>query len=328
MQDNIEIGLMPLEARLNIIEYTALRAEALGYRGFALPETWAYSVPVVLAHLAAQTQQIGLSTGILGIWGRTAATIAMTAATLQQVSSGRFSLGLGASTPQLTEGLHDIPFEKPYSQLRQRITQIRALLSGERIPLEAGGGRPLKLNLEPQPEIPIVLAASSEKSIKLVGELCDGWLPYLYPRDRLLDAMALIDSQKESSFDPSRKIRIMASVPTVVAPNEALARAGAAWFLAFYLTTMGTIYRDSLSRLGFEKEVKSVMEANAGQQPSEVPADAEVLLEQLTIYGTPDQVQQRLATWYVHEDVTPALLFAPNLDEAAIDFTLNAFVAQ
>ena len=133
MSLNIEVGLMPLETRYDIIQHTALRADEPGYNGFALPETWAYSVPVLLAELAVRTRQINPGSGILSIRGRSAATIAMTAATLQTISEGRFVPGLGASTPQLSEGLHDVPFEKPYTRLKETITQIRTLLSGIRL---------------------------------------------------------------------------------------------------------------------------------------------------------------------------------------------------
>ncbi|MCI0709398.1 MAG: LLM class flavin-dependent oxidoreductase [Chloroflexi bacterium] len=326
MPVNIDVALMPLETRLDIIRHTATRADELGYRGFALSETWAHSTPILLADLAGHTKSITLGTGILSIWGRSAATIAMTASTLHAISSGRFILGLGASTPQLAEGLHDVAFERPYSELRRILQQVRALLAGERVELtEKPDARALRLNLDPQPDIPMMLAATSDRSIQMVGELCDGWLPFLYPRDRLLDAMALIERSKANSYDPDRTIKITPSLPTVVAPDEATARAGAAWFVAFYITTMGTIYRDSISRMGFEREVKMVMDANAGQRASIVPPEAEILLEQLTVYGTPQQVRQRLDTWRLHDSITPNILLSPNLEPAAIDYTLGAF---
>lgn len=327
MSVNIDVALMPLETRLDIIRHTATRADELGFQGFALSETWSHGTPILLADLAGRTNSITLTTGILSIWGRSPATIAMTATSLHMVSDGRFYLGLGASTPQLAEGLHDRAFEKPYTELRNTLRQVKSLLAGERVELSANPeARPLRLGLDPQPEIPLLLAATSDKSIKMVGELCDGWLPFLYPKDRLLDAMALIEEGKASSDNPDRPIKIVPSIPTVVAPDEAVARAGAAWFVAFYITTMGNIYRDSISRMGFEHEVKLIMEANAGQRPSIVPPEAENLLEQLAIYGTPQQVKERLAAWNLHENITPNILLSPNLKPSDIDYTLSAFV--
>src|SRR5204863_9734000 len=102
---------------------------------------------------AVRTERIALGSGIVGIWNRSAATIAMAALTLHAISGGRFVLGLGTSTPQLAEGLHDTPFETPIPRMRRVVTQVRALLRGERIPLAVTpGARALKLNVPPAPE--------------------------------------------------------------------------------------------------------------------------------------------------------------------------------
>ena len=135
MRPRIGLSVMPLETRHEAIIGLATEGDRLGYDGFFMPETWGYDMTVLLAEAAARTTRITLGTGILGIWNRSAATIAMAAATLHAMSGGRFVLGLGASTPQLAEGLHDTPFEPPVPRMRRMVTQIRALLRGERIPL-------------------------------------------------------------------------------------------------------------------------------------------------------------------------------------------------
>src|SRR6185436_3511578 len=102
--------------------------------------------------------------------------------TLHAMSGGRFVLGLCASTPQLAEGLHDTKFEAPVGRMRRIVTQTRALLRGERIPLAVTtGARALKLNVPPAPELPIYLAALGDASTRLTGELGDAWIPFLYP---------------------------------------------------------------------------------------------------------------------------------------------------
>src|SRR5690349_24241156 len=108
---------MPLENRHATFVALATQADRLGYDGLFLPETWAYDTTVILAEAAARTERLTLGTGILGVWNRSAATIAMAAATLATISRGRFVLGLGASTPQLTEGLHDVAFAAPIARL-------------------------------------------------------------------------------------------------------------------------------------------------------------------------------------------------------------------
>jgi alkanesulfonate monooxygenase SsuD/methylene tetrahydromethanopterin reductase-like flavin-dependent oxidoreductase (luciferase family) len=215
---------MPIENRLDILQYVAVRADELGYTGFGLPETWSYDTAVLLTAIAQQTNQIKLMSGIWGVWGRSAATMAMAAATLNIVSNGRFQLGLGASTPQLTEGWHDRPFYKPYTQLRQTVLQVRALLNGERISLQGETReRPLALNLPPQPDLPIYIAATSPKSIRLAGEVADGWLPYLVTRDKLPEYIAIMLAGAEAA-GVGKPLTVSAAIPVSIGPDRATAR--------------------------------------------------------------------------------------------------------
>ena len=320
------MSVMPLENRRQALVDLAIAADRGGYDFFTLPETWVYDITVVLAEAAVKTRRITLGTGILGVWNRSAATMAMAARTLGSMSDGRFILGLGASTPQLTEGLHDVPFTAPIGRMRRTISQVRALLRGERVPLAvATGARPLKLNVPPGPDVPIYLAALGDDATRLAGELADGWMPFLYPLRRLPDGIARLGEGAARGGHPGRVPEIFASVPTVVAADAAKAREGAAWFVSFYLTTMGTFYRDSLIRQGFEKEVKSVLAANTGKQQGIVPADAEELLEQLIVYGTPEEARRRLVRWHAAGASTVSLLLRPALPADELAMTLDAF---
>ncbi|MGH7391983.1 MAG: LLM class flavin-dependent oxidoreductase [Candidatus Rokuibacteriota bacterium] len=322
----IGVSVMPLENRREVLTGLATAADRLGYDGFFLPEAWGYDTTVLLADAAARTRRITLGTGILGVWGRSAATIAMAAAALHAVSGGRFALGLGASTAQLAEGLHDVPFRAPGARMRRTITQVRALLRGDRVPLaEMTAARALKLNVPPAPDLPIYLAALADESIRLAGELADGWLPFLYPLSRLSDGARLLREGAARAGDPDRAVAILPSVPTAVADDPAMAREGAAWFVAFYLTTMGPLYRSSLVRQGFDKEVAAVLAANAPKFTGAVPAEADRLLEELTVFGTPAEARARLARWHAAGAAMPALLLRPNLTPEEIELTLAAF---
>lgn len=189
VRTRIGLSVMALETRRDTIIGLATAGDSLGYDGFFMPESWAYDMTVLLAEAAARTTRIKLGTGIIGIWGRSAAAIAMAAATLDAISGGRFVLGLGASTPQLAEGLHDVPFEAPVRRMRRMITQIRALLRGERIPLSGTtSARALKLNLPAAPRVSINIAALGDSMTRLGGELADAWAPFLYPWSQLSTA--------------------------------------------------------------------------------------------------------------------------------------------
>lgn len=324
MKQPVAVSLMPLENRRETIVRLATEAERRGYAALFLPETWAYDVTVLLAEAAVRTQRIGLGTGVLSVWSRSAGTLAMAAATLHDISGGRFSLGLGASTAQLVEGLHDTPYREPFDRIRRTIVQVRTLLAGERLPLGTAGARPLRLNLPPVSDVPIHLAGLAPETIRLAGEVADGWMPFLFPRSRLAEGCALLREGTARVSPPRGLPTILPSLPTVIAADAAEARKGAAWFVAFYLTTMGPFYPRTISRLGFAKEVQAVIAANTTRGSAVVPPDAEVLLDELTVYGTPDQARARLARWQEAGAAMPILLLPPNQTAAQIDFALEA----
>jgi alkanesulfonate monooxygenase SsuD/methylene tetrahydromethanopterin reductase-like flavin-dependent oxidoreductase (luciferase family) len=314
-----------METRREAILRIASTADRLGYDAFFLPEAWAYDSTVLLAEIATCTQRIQLGSGILGIWGRTAATIAMAAATLHAVSGGRFILGLGASTAQLTEGLHDTPFDAPLTRLRRVLTQVRTLLRGERIPLTVTtDARALRLGIPAGAELPMYVAGLAPASVRLTGELADGWLPFLFPRSHLVEGDRLLQ-EGASLINPGRAVPICPVIPTAIGDTAAAARQQAAWFIAFYLTTMGELYRRILAHLGYKAEVEALLMANAPRTLPIVPNDAEVLLEELTICGTPDSAPSRLAGWYEAGASMPVLLLGPDLTPDQIDRTLEVF---
>jgi len=319
------VVMMPLETRHEAIFHLAISADEMGYDAIFLPETWSYDITTLLAQIAARTQRLQLGTGILSVWGRSAATLAMAASTLNIISEGRAILGLGSSTPQMAEGFHDTVYELPYKKVRTTIVQVRALINGERIPLEnVQEARPLRLNLPPQPDLSIYLAASAPKSIRIAGELCDGWVPFLFPRDRLADGIELLQEGAERVGGNRETWEVCPVIPTIVADDTTTARKGAAWVIAFYMTTMGPIYRNVLARYGYKAEVAVVLEANQDGKPSVVPSESEALLDQLTIYGTRNEVQQKLDLWFSSGATMPSLMMNPNLELPEIGRTLDA----
>jgi alkanesulfonate monooxygenase SsuD/methylene tetrahydromethanopterin reductase-like flavin-dependent oxidoreductase (luciferase family) len=317
-------AVVPLENRHEALLSTMTTAERLGYDAFFQNETWTFDATLLLAEAATRTTRLDLATGILGVWNRSPATIAMAASTLATLSRGRFALGLGASTQQLTEGLHDTPFATPIERMRRTVTQVRALLRGERIPLAVvNGARPLKLNAPPR-EIPIYLAALADESIRLAGEVADGWLPFLYPRDRLAEGKALLREGAARTGDAGRRIVVHPTIPTVVSDDPARAREGAAWFVAFYATSMGALYRQSLARLGLAREVAAVLAANSPRMLGAVPPEADALLDQLTVWGTPAEARARLDRWYDAGADTPIVFIRENLSAQEMEYTLRA----
>ncbi len=115
-------------------------AESLGFDSVWSAEAWGSDAVSPLAWIAAQTTKIRLGTGIMQLPGRSPANTAMTAMTLDALSGGRFILGLGTSGPQVVEGWHGVPFDKPLTWMREYITIVRAILARE-APLEFSGAR-------------------------------------------------------------------------------------------------------------------------------------------------------------------------------------------
>lgn len=160
---------------------------------------------------------------------------------------------------------------------------------------------------------------------RLAGELADAWMPFLYRQSRLQTGVERLRERATRAGHSDRLPEIHPNVPTVVADSESKAREGAAWFVALYLTMMGTLYRESLSRQGYGEAVKAVLAANAPKFTGAVPADAEELLEQLTVYGTPSEAQRRLSCWLNARADFPVLLLPPNLNQEDYALTLRTF---
>jgi alkanesulfonate monooxygenase SsuD/methylene tetrahydromethanopterin reductase-like flavin-dependent oxidoreductase (luciferase family) len=302
----IGVAFTPLETRADVIVRLAARADALGLARVDVAEGWSHDAPVLLAEIAAQTERIGLGASVLSMWGRTPATLAMTAAGLQRVSRGRFMLGLGAGSPPLAEGLHGLTYERPVDRLRDTLVAVRALLDGERLPDPAKGARGLRLGAPPEARVPLALAALSPGSIRLAGELADAWTPFLWARSRIEEGRELA------------RTRVSLGVPVALAPTGAEARGLAAWWLTTYLTRMGPLYPRLLARrFGHAAAVEAVVGAAPADRRPALPAAAEALADEVTLLGTYDEAADRIAAWAAAaDDVT--LVLPPGRPEAEL----------
>jgi alkanesulfonate monooxygenase SsuD/methylene tetrahydromethanopterin reductase-like flavin-dependent oxidoreductase (luciferase family) len=308
------IAITPMEIRPDVIVSAATLADELGYELFSVAEGWGLDSTVLLAELAAATRRITLAAGVLSVWTRSPATIAMTAATLHRLSGGRFVLGLGASTPQLVEGWHDIGYHRPAARLRDVTTRVRALINGERPTLSAvPSARALRLGQPPVPDLPIWLAATGERTIRITADLADGWLPLYLRRDRIRELAAGIARQRTAT----RPITVAAGPFTVVDPDLTAARAAAAACTATYLAAMGDIYPRLVAAQGLAAEVDLV------QATRTIPHEAQILLDEFTAYGTAATVQEQLSQWDTTVDLT-VIGLPPGLPWPQIEATIRA----
>jgi alkanesulfonate monooxygenase SsuD/methylene tetrahydromethanopterin reductase-like flavin-dependent oxidoreductase (luciferase family) len=274
-------------------------------------EGWGYDAGVLLAEIATRTSRIELGTGVLNVWGRTPASIAMLASGLHAASGGRFTLGLGAGSPQLAEGLHDVPFRAPVRRLGEVARQVRALLDGERLTPSAGG-RGLRL-AAPAP-VPLHLAALGPAAVRLAGEVADAWVPFLQPLSGLKGRICLLEEAAARVGRP--RPRVTPGLPTARSPEVA------AWWLAFYLTSMGPLYATSLREQGLGEAVDAVLAANGRGVPPTVPPAAQVLVDELLVTG-PGELER----WYAAGVDAPGLVLPPGRPLDELEQTLRTFAA-
>lgn len=319
----LAVGLTPMETRRDVILHVARRAEQLGYDSFSLAEGWGLDAGVLLAEVASQTRRIGISTGVVNVWGRSPATIAMMATTLSEASGGRFSLGLGVGSPGLAEGFHDVAFEGPVTRLAEVTRQVRRLLAGERIEQSrASEVGPLKLAVLPKSEVQIDLAALGPKSTRMAGELADRWVPFLLPVSGAETSTALLE---EGAAGVERRRPIIApSLPVAVCADPGQALEIASWWVVFYLVSMGPLYRGTLQRFGLADAVEEVIGANPTPRTFEIPPGATGLLDELTVWGDPDAGRAALERWYSVGAEAPTLILPPGRDLETLDFILES----
>jgi alkanesulfonate monooxygenase SsuD/methylene tetrahydromethanopterin reductase-like flavin-dependent oxidoreductase (luciferase family) len=303
-----------MEIRHDVIVGAALLADELGYEVFSVAEGWGLDSTILLAELAAATRRITLVAGVLSVWGRSPATIAMTAATLHRLAAGRFVLGLGASTRQLAEGWHDTGYDRPAATLRAVTGQVRALLDGERASLSAvPAAKALRLGQPAVPQLPIWLAASGERTIKVAADLADGWYPLYLRRDRVRELGAAISARRA----PTHPITVAAGPFTIVDDDVPAARAAAAACTTAYLAAMGDNYPRVVAGQGLAAEVDLVRSART------IPDEAQILLDEFTAYGAAATVQEQLERWDDVVDLTVVGL-PPGLPWPRIEATLRA----
>ena len=320
------VALTPMETRRDVILRAAVLADELGYEVFSVAEGWGLDAGLLLTEIALRTRRIRLLSGVFSVWGRTPATLAMTAATLHQISNGRFVLGLGPSTRALVEGFHGIPFVGAADKLREVTTHVRAVLAGEPGPPgNAVTERPLRLGITSVPDLPIWLAAMGTRTVQVAAELADGWFPFYVARDRVRSWSLQLSEARRVAGIRADPLTVAAGPTLVVDPDPVAARRIAAASVAWYLGAMGDVYSRVVSQQGYAAEVSAIRAANPRPRLHDgiVPPEAQVILDQFTVSGTATQVRAQLECWDSVADVV-MLVCPAGLPWAALEDALRA----
>jgi F420-dependent oxidoreductase-like protein len=250
----------------------AKEADRLGYSVAWVAEAYGSDAPTVLSWVAAQTERIDVGSAILQIPARQPTMAAMTAATLDSLSGGRFRLGLGVSGPQVSEGWYGVKFDKPLARTREYVAIVKQALRRERVsfdgkhftlPLPDGPGKPLKLIVHPvREEIPIYLASIGPKNLELTGEIADGWLAIFYSPEYAPESLALIEKGRQKAGKTMAGFDVVPTVPLVVDDDWHAAADLVRPYAALYVGGMGSreqnFYNNLACRMGFEAEAAEV----------------------------------------------------------------------
>lgn len=292
-----------------------VEAEKLGLDVCWVAEAWGAGGPSALGYLAARTERMLLGSGVLQLGIRSPVAVAQIAITLSNLSCGRFLLGLGASGPQVIEGLHGVSFARPLARMRETVDIVRQAFAGGKIsysgnefqiPRPGGEAVPMRLSTRPEHAIPIYLAALSPAMLRLTGQIADGWLGTSFVPEGAAGAyFAHLDSGLAAAGRTRADIDICQGAEVAFAKDQDQLRgmvAGRKKELAFSLGGMGSAstnyYNRAYSRQGWADVAAAVREHwQRGDRDRAVASITDEMVLATTLIGTEDMVRARLGVW-------------------------------
>jgi F420-dependent oxidoreductase-like protein len=287
----------------------AREADTIGYSVVWAAEAYGSDAPTVLAWIAAQTERIDVGSAIMQIPARTPAMTAMTAATLDTLSGGRFRLGMGVSGPQVSEGWHGVRFDKPLGRTREYVEIVRKALRRERVrfegqhytlPLPDGPGKALTLTVHPTREhIPVYLAAVGPKNLELAGEIADGWLAVFFAPEFAGESMKQLRTGLEKAGKDISTFDVVPTVPMVVGDDVAACADAVRAYCALYIGGMGSreknFYNQLAVRMGYEEAAAEIQDKYLARDYAGAAAAVPVeFIDATALLGPVDRIADRL----------------------------------
>ncbi|HET7088790.1 MAG TPA: LLM class F420-dependent oxidoreductase [Anaerolineae bacterium] len=304
-------------ATLNLPMDWIQEADRLGVYAVWTAEAYGSDCIAPLAWIGALTKRIRLGTAIMQMPARTPANAAMTAMTLDQLSGGRFLMGLGMSGPQVVEGWHGQAYGKPLARTREYVGIIRAIFKREKplvhdgehyqIPYRGadatGLGKPLKSTLHGRPDIPIYLAAIGPKNVELAAEIGDGWLPIFFaPRHYDSAYKEHVEAGLAKAGKRPEQLDIAPSVIVALGEDVDACRSLVKPILALYIGGMGArgknFYNDLACRYGYEAAAKEIQDLYlVGRKDEAIAAVPDALVDDVALCGPQARIAERLELW-------------------------------
>lgn len=309
----------------------AREADRCGYAVTWAAEAYGSDAATVLAWVAAQTERIDVGSAIFQIPGRTPANTAMTAATLDTLSGGRFRLGLGVSGPQVSEGWHGVRFDKPLARTREYVAIVRKALARERLtfegefftlPLPDGPGKALTLTVHPVRErIPIYLAAVGPRNLELAGEIADGWLAIFFDPDHAGELLGHIRAGREKAGRTLEGFDVVPTVPVVVGDDIEQCAEPIRAYCALYIGGMGSreknFYNALAVRMGFGDAAARIQDLYLARDYAGAAAAVPLeFIQRTSLIGPPEAISERMRA-YADAGVTTLTIasYTGSLDE-------------
>ncbi|WP_019544148.1 LLM class F420-dependent oxidoreductase [Streptomyces sulphureus] len=291
----------------------AREADRLGYSVCHAAEAYGSDAATVLSWVAAQTERIDIGSAIFQIPARAPAMTAMTAATLDSLSGGRFRLGLGVSGPQVSEGWYGVKFDKPLARTREYVEIVRRAMSRERLsyegahwtlPLPDGPGKPIKLTVHPErEEIPLYIAAIGPKNLQQTGEIADGALLIFFsPEHAEETTLQHLRTGREAAGRTLDGFDVCPTVPMALGDDiDALADIFRP-YTALYVGGMGSrkqnFYNALAKRMGYEKEAEEIQEKYlAREKDAAAAAVPRQLIDSTTLLGSVERIADRMQAY-------------------------------
>jgi F420-dependent oxidoreductase-like protein len=287
----------------------AVEADQLGYSVVWAAEAYGSDAPTVLSWVAAQTQSIDIGSAVMQIPARTPACTAMTAATLDSLSGGRFRLGLGVSGPQVSEGWYGVRFDKPLGRTREYVDIVQRALARQKLsydgdhwqlPLPDSAGKSLQLTVHPARErIPTYLAAIGPKNLELTGEIADGWLAIFFSPDHADELIGHIKNGRERAERTMTSFDIVPTVPVAIGDDLEECAAAIRPYCALYIGGMGSreknFYNQLAVRMGYADAAAQVQELFLDRKYREAAAAVPLeFIDAISLIGPRERVQDKL----------------------------------
>jgi F420-dependent oxidoreductase-like protein len=310
----------------------AQEADRLGFSVVWAAEAYGSDSPSMMAWIAGQTERIDVGTAVMQIPARTPTMTAMTAATIDSLSGGRFRLGLGVSGPQVSEGWHGVRFAKPLARTREYVAIVRAALARQTVrydgefytlPLPDGPGKALKLGFHTvREDIPIYLAAVGPRNLELAGEIADGWLAVFFSPAHASEYLDHIAAGRAKVGKDLTGFDIVPSVPVVIGDDPVMCAEPVRWYAALYVGGMGSreqnFYNQLATRMGYGDAAREVQDLYlAKRQRDAAEAVPYEFIDATSLLGPVDRIARGLRAYAEAGVTTLAVsLFAGDLDSA------------